>query len=176
MTHFQYENDGLSFDFCVSQSYDDKSASLTDAASRSLITSTRRVICNVNLTRFMLFMTTTAESPVMENLFSVRIWTSPELLINCPWITNKDCSIWNCPKMGKSWETGLRNRSSLIRAYTGWSLTSTGVWPGFKSVVHFIFNCIKWVCILKLLTLSRNNRRIVLIPSGFFTLALKDKL
>ena len=39
----------------------------------------------------------------------------------------------------------------------------TWVWPGFKTAVHFIFNCIKWTCILKVLTLSRNNGRIVLI-------------
>ena len=156
MTHFRYRNDVLFFYFCVSQSCGDKLVSLTDAASRSLIESAHRVICNMCLVLFVLFTSTTAEYPIMENLFSVRICTSSEPSINCPSITNKDCSLWSCPKMGKYWEkiSGWQNWSSFVRAYTGWPLTSTRVWPGFKTAVHFIFNCIKWACILQVLTLT----------------------
>ena len=162
VTHFQYRNDVLFFDFCVSYSYGDKLVSLTDAASWSLIKSALSVICNVYLALVMLFTSTAAESPIMENLFLVRICTSPEPSINCPWITNKDCSIWSCPNMGKYWEkiSGGRNWSSLVRAYTGWSLKSIGVWPGFKTALHFILKCIKWTCMLKVLNFSRNNGRI----------------
>ena len=118
---------------------------------RSLIKSTHRVICNVYLALLTLFSSTTAEGSIMENLCSVRIYTSPEPSINFPWITNKECSMESC---------GWRNWSSLIRAYTSWSLTSTWVWPGFKTAVHFIFIWIKQTWILKVLTLSRNNGRI----------------
>ena len=92
MTHFQYRNDVLSLDLCVSQSFGDKSVSLTDAASWSLIKSAHRAIWNVYQALFMLFTSTTAESPIMENLFSVRIFTNPEHSINYSWITNKDCT------------------------------------------------------------------------------------
>ena len=84
MIHFQYRNDVLFFDFCVSQSYGDKSVSLTDQATRSLVKSAHSVICDVYLALFMLFTSTTAESPIMENLFSVKICTSPEPSIKCP--------------------------------------------------------------------------------------------
>ena len=73
-------NDVLLFDFCVSQSYGDKLVSLMDAASQSLMKSTHSVICNVHPALFMLFKSTTAESPVTENLFSLRICTTPENL------------------------------------------------------------------------------------------------
>ena len=134
MTHFQYRND-VSFGFCVSQSHGDKSVSLTYAASRSLIKSAHRVTWNVYLALFMLFTSTTTESPIMENLFSVRICTSPEPSINCPWITNNDWSIWSCLNMRKYGEkiSLWQNWSSLVRAYTDWWLTSTGVWPGCKT-------------------------------------------
>ena len=65
MTPFQCKNDALSFDFCVSQSNDDKSALLAEAASRSLIKSVYRVLCNMYLALFMLFTSTNAESPIM---------------------------------------------------------------------------------------------------------------
>ena len=84
ITHFQYKNDILFFDFCVSQSYFDILVSLTDAAARCLIKSAHSIICNVYLPLFILFTFTTAERPIMENLFSVRICTSPEPSINCP--------------------------------------------------------------------------------------------
>ena len=155
---------GLSLDFCVSQSYDEKSVSLTGAAS-----SAHRVISDVYLALMTLFLSTIAESPIMENLCSVRIYTSPQPSINCPWITNKYWSIWSCPKMGKYRENISRSRNwiSLVRACTGWSLTLAGVWAGFKTAVHFIFKCIKWTCILKAVTWSRNNGRInSMIPGG----------
>ena len=47
VTHSQNRNDVLSFGFSVSQSYDNKSASLTDVASQSLIKIAHRVISNV---------------------------------------------------------------------------------------------------------------------------------
>ena len=101
VTHFQYRNDVLSFNFCVTQSYGNKQVSLTDAASRSLIKSAHRVIynvylCNVYLALFKLFTSTTVESPIMEIFFPVRNCTF-SLSVNCLWITNKDCSIWTCP-------------------------------------------------------------------------------
>ena len=65
VTHFQCKNDVLSFDFCVSQSNNDKLALLTEVASRSLIKSVHRVLSNMYLALFMLFTCTTAESPIM---------------------------------------------------------------------------------------------------------------
>ena len=117
------------------------------------------------LALFMLFTSATAESPIIENLFLVRICTSSEGSINSPWITNKNCSIWICLKMGKYWEkiSVWQNLSYLVVTYTGWSLISIGVWPGFNTAIYFIFNYIKWACILEVLTLSRNNGRMGLI-------------
>ena len=115
MTHFQYRNVVSSFDFCVSQSYGYKFVSLTDAASRNLTKSTHRVICNVYQSPFTLFTPATAESPVMENLFSVRICTSPESSINCPWISNKDCSMWSFLKSVYRLITDINK--SLTRIY-----------------------------------------------------------
>ena len=127
-------------------------------AARSWLKSEQRVICKVYLALLILFTSTTAESPIIENLFSVRISSNSNPLIICPWITNKHCSIWSC--------SGKRNCNSLVSVYTGWSLTSAGVWPGFKVSVHFIFKCIKCDCILKVLTFSRCKWMIVLIPDG----------
>ena len=112
--------------------------------------------CNLYLTLLTLFTFMTAKTSIMENLLSVRICTSPEAWISGPWITNKDCLIWSCLKTRKYWEkiSGWWNWSSLVRGYTGWSLTSTGFWPGFKTAVNFKFKCIKWTCLLKSLTLS----------------------
>ena len=59
MTHFQYRNDVLSFDFCANQSYDDK-GSLTKFKQ-----SAHRVICNLYPALFMLFTSTKVESPIM---------------------------------------------------------------------------------------------------------------
>ena len=50
MTHFQYRNDVLFFDFCVNQPYGDESVS-----NRSLIKSAYSVICNVDVALFKLF-------------------------------------------------------------------------------------------------------------------------
>lgn len=67
--------------------------------------------------------------------------------------------------MEKYWEKIYvwGNLSYLVVTYTGWSLISIGVWPGFNTAIHFMFNYIKWACILKVWTLSRNNGRMVLI-------------
>ena len=65
VTPFQCKNDVLSFDFCVSQSNNDKLALLSEVASRSLIKSVHRVLCNMYLALFMLFTSTTAEGPIM---------------------------------------------------------------------------------------------------------------
>ena len=90
MTHFQYRNDVLSFDFCVSQSYDDKDS----------------------LTKFNKKCTQSDLQCVSSSLYVIHVYdsrksyhgTSPEPSINWPWVTNKDYSIWSCPKMGKYWE------------------------------------------------------------------------
>ena len=131
VTQFHYRIDVLSFNICVSQSCCDKSVSLTDTASRSLIKSSHRVICNVYLAPFMLFTSLTAKSPVMENLLSVRICTSPEPSINCPWISNKNCSIWSRLKMNKYWEK-----------ISGWQNWSSLVWD-WRKLLTFIIGCSK---------------------------------
>ena len=50
MTHFQYRNDVLFFDFCVNQSHGDDSVS-----NPSLIKSAYSVICIVDVALFKLF-------------------------------------------------------------------------------------------------------------------------
>ena len=146
--------------------------SLTEVASQSMIKSAHGVTWNVYLALFMLFTSTTTESLIMENLFSARICTSPEPSINCLWIINRGYSIWSCLKMGKNRDkiSGWQNWSSLVRAHTGW-LTFL---PGFKTAIHFIFNCINWACMSKVITLSCNNGRIVLITGWVFILAQKN--
>ena len=93
ITSFQYKQELLAFDFCSSQLYGDISVGVSGIVSSSSLKREHNVICKVYLALLMLLTSTTEDSPIIENWFSLRISNNPDPLINCPCITNKHCSM-----------------------------------------------------------------------------------
>ena len=113
--------------------------------------------------------TDTKESlPTMDNPHDHIILSRPLPSISKPQRRRIDISKWRDPSKQKYFSVPnlLENLhwSSFNNLYTGWSLSSTKIWPGFNSSVVFSKIFMQWYCVSSVCMGASIKGRIAEIP------------